>query len=124
MTSNYLTLLRIPQDPSGVQRGLDDTPRSVGATIPESLPSKDTDRTASAEPTLARTSWSAKATVLTFETINDMLKDYEGRFGFSSIDMFKRYAKGELDDDPVMDEWVNTFLLYLGTSNIRKYSCP
>ena len=57
-----------------------------------------------------------------FSELSDILCDFEKKFGFSTIEMFKLYVSGKLEHDE-MDEWVSMFLLYLGAKEIKRYSC-
>ena len=64
-------------------------------------------------------------TTLDFDELTERLSVLEARNGVSTIDIFHKYlnAKTHEESDP-WEEWIDTFLLYLGTDEIRQYSCP
>ncbi len=61
---------------------------------------------------------------LNFNTLTQKLSEQELMSSESSIEMFSRYIRGEIGDEIQIDEWLNLFLLWLGTNEVRQYSCP
>jgi hypothetical protein len=55
------------------------------------------------------------------DTLVSKLVEFERTHNLSSIEMFSRYVRGELNEE--LDEWIDLFILYLGTSEIRQFSC-
>ena len=68
--------------------------------------------------------WSSIVKEIDFETLGNRLAKYEKDFGLSTIKMFQQYLEGKMTDVEDIDEWVDTYILYLGCSQIRRYSCP
>jgi len=60
---------------------------------------------------------------VSFEDLVKELREFEEKFGYSSIEMFSRYMGEEIADSDIED-WMDTFILYLGTGQIKRYSCP
>jgi len=59
-----------------------------------------------------------------FDSLCDRLLELERRTGVSTVEMFRRYVRGEHNDDEQIEEWVDLYFLYLGSVEIRRYSCP
>jgi hypothetical protein len=57
---------------------------------------------------------------LSFEELSRRLRQYEERFGCSTIEFYKRYQDGELGDDPDMMLWAGTYHLYLTSLPVRQ----
>jgi hypothetical protein len=57
-----------------------------------------------------------------FDSLVRELLKYEREFGLSSLEIFSQYIHGELDEE--MEEWLDLFILYLGTGQVRQFSCP
>jgi len=116
----YFPEVRTPTETSKVTRSLQES-KLVGSTKPmylhEVLPIVTTE-----QPIITRSTWSSSVIELDFTSLTNTMKDYERDFGFSTIEMFHRYMNGEFSDDLLIDDWVNTFILYLGTNQIRQYS--
>lgn len=68
--------------------------------------------------------WSSMVKEIDFETLGNNLAKYEKDFSLSTIKMFQQYLEGKMTDVEDIDEWVDTYILYLGCSQIRRYSCP
>jgi hypothetical protein len=121
--NSYFRENNIPELQTRVSISLNDNLKSVGLTNPapvfETLP-----KTSLKESELNETSWSSMVIELDFESITNLLMNYERDFGFSTIEMFLRYKNGEFANDPNIDYWINTYILYLGTKQIRQYSSP
>lgn len=87
-------------------------------------PDKDISSASREESTAIATSWSSIAKEIDFETLSKTLVKYEKEFGFSTIEMFSNYLEGKSTDDESAEEWLDTYILYLGCSQIQKYSNP
>lgn len=59
-----------------------------------------------------------------FDKLKDILIGFERKYKLSSIEMFSRYIRGEKSLDENMGKWVDFFILYLGTYEVRRFSCP
>jgi hypothetical protein len=57
-----------------------------------------------------------------FDSLTEKLKEFELKYKISTLDIFSQYTKGKLTVD--LEEWLDMFLLYLGTLEIRTVSCP
>jgi hypothetical protein len=61
---------------------------------------------------------------LTFDTLVLRLVELEREHGMSSLELFSAYLSGaELHSD-LEEEWLNLFILFLGTREVRHFSCP
>lgn len=61
---------------------------------------------------------------LDFNTITEMLLDLEQESNQSTIDLFRRYISDNFEHDENIERWFDLFFLYLGTREVRQYSCP
>jgi len=61
--------------------------------------------------------------VLDFDELTNRLIALEQQHEISSLEIFKKYLRGELTDDVMTEAWTGLFFLYLGTAEIRSYSC-
>jgi hypothetical protein len=61
-----------------------------------------------------------KPEILTFEDLSKRLREYEERYGYSTIEFYRRYQQGELGDDPEMMLWAGLYHLYLTSLPIRQ----
>lgn len=59
-----------------------------------------------------------------FDTILPRLLEFEREYQMSSIEMFSRYVKGMSGHEQDIDEWIEIFILYLGTQEVRQFACP
>jgi hypothetical protein len=57
---------------------------------------------------------------LSFEALSRRLREYEERFGYSTIEFYRRYQGGELGDDPEMMMWAGLYHLYLTSLPVRQ----
>ena len=57
---------------------------------------------------------------LTFEELSERLRAYEQKYGYSTIDFYGRFEKGELGDDDDLLMWVGLYHLYLTSLPIRQ----
>lgn len=58
--------------------------------------------------------------ILNFEQLTNRLLEYEQRFGYSTVEMFRRYLNGEYPHDDTIEGWFDLLFLYLGTDEIKK----
>ena len=61
---------------------------------------------------------------LDFDQLTTRLTEFEKEHGLSSLEMFRRYIHGEFDEDDTTEKWFDLFFLYLGTKEVRHFSCP
>jgi len=59
-----------------------------------------------------------------FDTLVCKLIEFERQYGLSSVEMFSQYIHGVISLDEDMEEWLDLFILYLGTYEVRQFSCP
>lgn len=57
---------------------------------------------------------------LTFDELTERLLAYERKYGWSTIEFYRRYERGELGDDDLM-MWAGLFRLYLTTLPVRQF---
>jgi hypothetical protein len=57
---------------------------------------------------------------LTFEELCDRLSAFERRYGYSTIEFYCRYRRGELGDDDDLMLWAGYYHLYLTSLPIRQ----
>jgi len=57
---------------------------------------------------------------LTFEELSLRLRGFEERYGYSTIEFFRRYQDGALGDDPDMMLWAGYYHLYLTSLPVRQ----
>jgi len=50
---------------------------------------------------------------VTFDELNERLRDYEQKYGYSTIQFYRRYRDGELGDDDDLMMWAGLYHLYL-----------
>jgi hypothetical protein len=58
---------------------------------------------------------------LSFEELGERLHTYERRYGFSTIDFYRRFERGELGDDDELMMWADLYHLYLTSLPIRQF---
>jgi len=52
-----------------------------------------------------------KSKHLTFEELSEQLRDYERRYGYSTIEFYRRFQNGELGDDDDLMMWAGLYHL-------------
>lgn len=57
---------------------------------------------------------------LSFDELTERLLSYEIKYGYSTIDFYRRYHAGELGDDADLMMWVGLYHLYLTSLPIRQ----
>ncbi len=58
---------------------------------------------------------------MTFDELNDRLRDYESKYGYSTIKFYQRYREGELGDDIDLVMWAGLYHLYLTSLPVRQF---
>jgi hypothetical protein len=56
-----------------------------------------------------------------FPELTRMLEKYERKFGYSTIEFFRRYSDGKLGDDDEFMMWAGIYHLYLTSLPVRKF---
>jgi hypothetical protein len=56
-----------------------------------------------------------------FTELTRMLEKYERKFGYSTIEFFRRYSEGKLGDDDEFMMWAGVYHLYLTSLPIRQF---
>ena len=57
---------------------------------------------------------------VSFLELTRMLEKYERKFGYSTIEFFRRYSEGQLGDDEYM-MWAGVYHLYLTSLPVRQF---
>jgi len=58
---------------------------------------------------------------LSFDELTRMLREYEHKYGYSTIEFFYRYMSGKLGDDDDLMLWAGLYHLYLTTHPVRQF---
>lgn len=58
---------------------------------------------------------------LTFTELSERLKTYEKKYGYSTVDFFRRFQDGQLGDDDDLLMWAGVYHLYLTSLPIRQF---
>ena len=58
---------------------------------------------------------------LTFEELSERLREYERKYGYSTIEFYKRFQNGELGDDDDLMMWSGLYHLYLTSLPVRQF---
>lgn len=66
---------------------------------------------------------SFRVTEHSFGDLASRLVEFEREYGLSSVEMFTKYVRGNFDLDEDAMEWLDFFLLYLSTAEVRQFSC-
>ncbi len=62
-----------------------------------------------------------KSQRLTFDELSDRLRVYESRYGYSTIEFFRRFERGSLGDDDDLLMWAGLYHLYLTSLPVRQF---
>ena len=62
-----------------------------------------------------------KAQRVTFAELSERLKSYEQKYGYSTVDFFRRYQDGKLGDEDDLMMWAGIYHLYLTSLPIRQF---
>ena len=58
---------------------------------------------------------------LDFDELSEQLRSYELKYGYSTIEFYRRYHDGELGDDDDLMMWAGLYHLYLTSLPIRQF---
>lgn len=58
---------------------------------------------------------------LSFEQLSEQLRAYEKKFGYSTIEFYRRFQDGELGDDADTMMWAGLYHLYLTSLPVRQF---
>ena len=58
---------------------------------------------------------------LTFDELVEKLRVYESKYGYSTIEFYRRFQSGELGDDDDLMMWAGLYHLYLTSLPIRQF---
>ncbi len=58
---------------------------------------------------------------LSFDELSEHLKKYEQRYGYSTIEFYRKYQNGELGDDDDIMLWAGLYHLYLTSLPVRQF---
>lgn len=64
---------------------------------------------------------SFKSNRLTFEELSERLDEYEHKYGYSTIEFYRRFQSGDLGDDDDLMMWIGLYHLYLTSLPIRQF---
>lgn len=53
--------------------------------------------------------------------LSERLREYERRYGYSTIEFYRRYQGGELGDDDDLMMWAGLYHLYLTSLPVRQF---
>lgn len=62
-----------------------------------------------------------KSKRLTFEELSERLREYEHKYGYSTIEFYRRFQSGELGDDEDIMLWSGLYHLYLTSLPVRQF---
>jgi len=58
---------------------------------------------------------------LTFEELSHRLREYELKYGYSTIEFYRRFENGDLGDDDELLMWAGLYHLYLTSLPVRQF---
>jgi len=58
---------------------------------------------------------------LTFDELCEQLRAFELRYGYSTIEFYRRFLSGELGDDDDLLLWAGLYHLYLTSLPVRQF---
>lgn len=58
---------------------------------------------------------------LTFEELSERLREYELKYGYSTIEFYRRFQSGELGDNDDLMMWSGLYHLYLTSLPVRQF---
>lgn len=62
-----------------------------------------------------------KSTRLSFDELSERLREYERKYGYSTIEFYRRFQSGELGDDNDLMMWSGLYHLYLTSLPVRQF---
>lgn len=57
---------------------------------------------------------------LSFQELSQRLADLESKYGYSTIEFYRRYQDGEMGDDDAWLNWAGLYHLYLTSLPVRQ----
>lgn len=57
---------------------------------------------------------------VTFDELSERLREYESKYGYSTIEFYRRFQNGELGDADDLMMWAGLYHLYLTSLPIRQ----
>ena len=57
---------------------------------------------------------------LSFQELSQRLSDLESKYGYSTIEFYRRYQDGEMGDDDAWLAWAGLYHLYLTSLPVRQ----
>ncbi len=58
---------------------------------------------------------------VTFDELSERLREYEKKYGYSTIEFYRRFQNGELGDADDLMMWAGLYHLYLTSLPIRQF---
>jgi hypothetical protein len=58
---------------------------------------------------------------LTLDDLSERLRSYERKYGYSTIEFYRRFQGGELGDDDDLLLWAGLYHLYLTSLPVRQF---
>ncbi len=58
---------------------------------------------------------------LSFDELSDRLRVYEDKYGYSTIEFYRRFESGELGDEDDLLMWAGLYHLYLTSHPVRQF---
>ncbi|MCJ7623054.1 MAG: hypothetical protein MUO76_06100 [Anaerolineaceae bacterium] len=58
---------------------------------------------------------------VSFDELSQKLGEYEKKYGYSTIDFYRRFQSGELGDDDDLLMWAGLYHLYLTSLPVRQF---
>lgn len=58
---------------------------------------------------------------VTFDELSERLRAYEQKYGYSTIEFYRRFQNGELGDDDDLLMWAGLYHLYLTSLPVRQF---
>ena len=58
---------------------------------------------------------------ISFEELSEQLQEYERKYGYSTIEFYRRYQAGTLGDDDDLMLWAGLYHLYLTSHPVREF---
>lgn len=62
-----------------------------------------------------------KTKQLSFDELSEKLREFERKYGFSTIEFYRRFQSGELGDNDDFMMWNGLYHLYLTSLPIRQF---
>jgi hypothetical protein len=58
---------------------------------------------------------------LSFDELSRRLGEYERRYGYSTVEFYRRYRQGQMGDDDDLMMWAGIYHLYLTSLPVRQF---